>query len=268
MNKNQTLFAIIGICLSIIMAGAIIAYKPGLTPEPMGFKFRYPTGTGTALGQGAYTHISDDIDAKTISLTGSGTVFATANQATIVLGVQTEDSSAKDAIEENAELMTAVINALKELGFTDEDIKTVSYNVYPNYNWEIRQVTGYTVTNMLQIKIMDLDIVGDVIDAAGAAGANRVDGINFDLSEDVKEQLKLDAYVAAIQDAETKVNVITDTLGLEIIGIQSVTENSYAAPRVYTAYAEDAAMGFEARTPIVEGSLSVTVQVHIVYLIA
>jgi uncharacterized protein YggE len=268
MNKNQTLFAIIGICLSIIMAGAIIAYKPGLTPEPTGIEFRYPTGTGTSLGQGAYTYVGEENNEKTISLSGSGTVLATSNQATVILGVQTEDDSAKDAIEENAELMNNVINAIKGLGFTDEDIKTVSYNVYPNYNWELRQVTGYTVTNMMQIKIMDLDIVGEVIDAAGAAGANRVDGINFDLSDDVKEQLKMDAYVAAIQDAEAKVNVITDTLGLEIIGIQSVTESSYAAPRVYTAYAEEAAMGFDARTPIVEGSLSVTVQVHIVYLIA
>ena len=125
----------------------------------------------------------------------------------MVLGVQTEDVSAKEAIEDNSMLMTDVIAAIKGLGFTDDDIKTVTYSVYPNYNWELRQVTGYTVNNMIQVEIMDLDLVGDVIDVAGAAGANRVDGVSFDLSDDLKEQLKLDAYVAAIRDAEAKAEV-------------------------------------------------------------
>jgi uncharacterized protein YggE len=267
MNKNQTVYAVTAICLSIVLAGAIIAYKPGISPKDKLQEFRYPTGIGTSLGMGAYTSAGDTADLKTISLTGSGSAITTSNQATILLGVQTEDQSAKEAIEENADLMSAVLLAIKELGLSDEELKTISYNVYPNYNWEIRQVTGYTVTNMIQVEINDLTIVGDVIDKAGAAGANRVDGITFDISEGLKEQLKFDAYVAAIQDAEAKAKVITDTLGLEIIGVQSVTESSYAPPRPAMEFAE-ADMGFKSSTPIIEGSLSVTVQVHIVYLIA
>jgi uncharacterized protein YggE len=267
MNKNQTIYAVIAICLSIVLAGAIIAYRPGTSPEDKLQEFRYPSGVGVSLGTGAYTYESGDTKAKTISLTGSGSATATSNQARIVLGVQTEDQYAKEAIEENAELMTAVITSVKKLGFTDDDIKTVSYNVHPNYNWEIRQVTGYTVTNMIQVEINDLSLVGDVIDEAGAAGANRVDGITFDISDGLKEQLKLDAFVAAIQDAEGKAKVITDTLGLEIIGVQSVTESSYSPPRTFISY-DEAAPAPMASTPIIEGSLSVTVQVHIVYLIA
>lgn len=268
MRNNQTILAVTAICLSIVLAGAIIAYKPGAptTEDPVP-EFRYPTGTGTALGQGAITGQGTDVDAKTISLTGAGSASATANEATVVLGVQTEDVSAKEAIEDNSQLMTDVLAAIKGLGFTDSDIKTVTYSVYPNYNWELRQVTGYTVNNMVQVEILDLDIVGDVIDVAGAAGANRVDGVTFDLSDDLKEQLKLDAYVAAIRDAEAKADVITETMGLDIIGVQSVTESSYSPPRVFQEFAKDA-MGAPAPTPIIEGSLSVNVQVHIVYLIA
>jgi uncharacterized protein YggE len=268
MKNNQTILAITAICLSIVLAGAIIAYKPGIPTEDPVPEFRFPTGTGTALGQGAITSQGTDVDAKTISLTGAGSASATANEATVVLGVQTEDVSAKEAIEDNSRLMTDVIAAIKELGFTDSDIKTVTYSVYPNYNWELRQVTGYTVNNMVQVEILDLDVVGDVIDVAGAAGANRVDGVSFDLSDDLKERLKLDAYVAAIRDAEAKAEVITETMSLDIIGVQSVTESSYSPPRVFAQFAEDAMGVSPAPTPIIEGSLSVNVQVHIVYLIA
>jgi uncharacterized protein YggE len=120
---------------------------------------------------------------------------------------------------------------------------------------------------MIQVEIQDLDIVGDVIDVAGAAGANRVDGVSFDLSDDLKESLKLDAYVAAIQDAEAKANIITETMDLDIIGVQSVTESSYSPPKVFVEYADES-RSFGASTPIIEGSLSVDVQLHIVYLIA
>jgi len=33
MNKSQQVYAVSAICLSIIMAGALIAYRPGVLPE-------------------------------------------------------------------------------------------------------------------------------------------------------------------------------------------------------------------------------------------
>jgi hypothetical protein len=85
MKNNQTILAITAICLSIILAGAIIAYKPGKAPNDSGPEFRFPTGIGTALGQSAYTYQGEDVNAKTISLTGAGSTSATANEATVVL---------------------------------------------------------------------------------------------------------------------------------------------------------------------------------------
>ena len=263
MNKNQSMFAVLAICAAILLAGVIIAYKPGLPEEQAGPDFRFPAGFGTALGAGAYTY-QGDVDAKTISLTGSGSASATANEAVVILGVQTDDESAAEAIEENAETMTAVIAAIKGLGLTEDEISTTSYNVYPEYNWELRIVTGYRVTNMIRVEIEDLDIVGEVIDVAGEAGANRVDGISFGLSDEVSEPLKLEAYVAALEDAQEKADVIAGTLGLSITGVQSVSESSYIPTVPFRAVAEMDFAG--ASTPVLEGSLTVTVQIHIVYL--
>jgi len=269
MNKTQQVFAVTAICLSIILAGAIIAYKPGMVDSNGVLNnpgLRYPTGVGPSLGVGAYTYQGDEPQSKTISISGAGTSSAKANIAKVNLGVQTKDPSASEAIEDNAAIMTEVIEALKDLGFTDEDIKTVGFSVNPDYNWEIREVTGYTVSNMVEVTIENLEIVGPVIDAAGAAGANQVQGISFELKDSTREELKMQAYIAALEDAEEKSKVIADTLGLTITGVQSVTESSYSPARTYKGIPE-ADFASSSGTPIIEGSLTVTVNVHIVYLI-
>ena len=275
MNKNQQTFAVAAICLSIILAGAIIAYKPGVidqvTPSlPEGFRF--PSGTGVSQGVPTlYSDVSEGTseNLKTISLTGSGSASAQADQATVNLGVQVISELASEAIGENAETMTAVIEAIKALGVSEDDIITTSYSVYPQYDWteDGRVFVGYSVTNLVQVTVKDLDIVGDVIDAAAVAGANQINGISFELSDAKREELKTNAYIAALTDAQDKSDVIAETLGLTISGVQSVTENSYTPARSYD-YAESVAMdGAKSySTPIVSGELSVTVSVHIVFL--
>lgn len=274
-NKEQA-FAVTAICLSIILAGAIIAYRPGVN-EPLiqGLpeSFRFPSGTGVSQGlPSLYSGVSQgtDTDLKTISLTGAGSASAQADQATVNLGVQVTSESAKDAINENAALMSAVLEAIKALGVSEDDIVTTSYSVYPQYDWTEsgRVFRGYTVTNLVQVTVKDLDKVGDVIDAAADAGANQINGISFELSEAKREELKTKAYIAALTDARDKADVIAETLELTITGVQSVTEYSYSPARSFDYMEEAAAMdgSMGVSTPIVSGDLSVTVSVHIVFL--
>jgi uncharacterized protein YggE len=278
MNKNQQAFAVSAVCLSIIMAGAIIAYKPEVVDQTGGLPlgFRYPSGVGVSQGvptlytETSSTLSSEDIE-RTISLTGAGIASATADEATIRMGVEVTKDSAAEAIADNADSMAAVIDALMLAGVSEEDIKTTSYSVYPQYDWteDGRILLGYTVTNMVQVTVKDLDVVGVVIDAAGRSGANRMDGISFGLSDTKTQELKNAAYVLALGDATDKAALIADTLGLTISGVQSVTENSYVPVRATVDYAEsgsDMALSSRAPTTIISGDLSVSVNVHIVFL--
>ncbi len=279
MNKNQQAFAVLSVCLSIIMAGAIVAYKPGVVEQvgaslPVGF--RYPSGVGVSqaiptLYEATPTLISEEASQKTISLTGSGVATATADQATLTLGVEVTRDTAGEAIADNAELMAEVIAALKAQGISEDDIKTTSYNVYAQYDWKEdgRELVGYTVSNMVQVTVKDIDNVGNVIDVAGDAGANSIHGISFGLSDEATAELKTTAYVLAMGDAQDKADLIAETLGLTITGVQSVSESSYTPVRTYVDFAEagmDSAISSRAPTPIVSGDLSVSVSVHIVYL--
>jgi uncharacterized protein YggE len=268
MDKTRQAATVLAVCASILLAGMIIAYKPGMITELV--DFRFPTGVPPALGTTGFTTSAATDTAsnlKTLSVSGTGVIKVKANQATVSLGVYTEGKEASTAIDENAAKMTAVITALKQLGFKDEDMQTTSYSVYPNYNWEIRMVVGYQVTNMIQIKIKDLTKVGPAIDAASSAGANKVDSISFGITEETASAMKLQAYQAAIADAKSKSDVITSGLGIKVAGVQSVTESSYYPVVEYRSYDQSGASSVKETTPVLSGNLSITVTLNIVYLI-
>jgi uncharacterized protein len=264
MERTQQVVSVLAICASILLAGMVIAYQPGVAAE-----FRFPTGIAGGVTTSGYTNVAAESDVpKTMSISGTGTVYVKANQATVILGVFTENDVASVAIDDNAAAMTKVIAALKQLGLTDDDITTTSYGVSPVYNYEVYKIVGYQVTNLVQVKLTDLNMVGSVIDAATGAGANRVDSVSFGLTDAAADEMKLHAYTAAIEDVKAKAGVITKGLGVSITGVQSISE-SYYYP--YTAYRSDisyASAGEKASTPIMEGNLSVSVTLNIVYLIS
>jgi len=149
--------------LTVIVAAAIITYKPLAPQEEEDDTFKFPVGIPPSLGTVAsISQGGEQISA--IYVSGSGSASEKANQATVTLGVMTEDPYASVAVEDNAERMTAVINAIKALNIPEDKIKTVQYSVYPDYDWELRRTTGYRVTNMVEVEIENLEIIGNVID--------------------------------------------------------------------------------------------------------
>jgi hypothetical protein len=267
LNKTQQVVSVTAICLSILLSGLFVAYKPGV-PVDSGLNSSPLSTTGvSASGVKAIAEGTTDT-AKTLSVSGTGTISAKADEATIVLGVFTEEKTAAAAIDGNAQIMDAVIEAVKALGFTNDDMQTTSYSVYPNYSWDAKQVISYQVTNMVQVKVKDLSKVGTVIDAAAAAGANRMDGVSFGLSDAVISAMKIQAYEAAIADVKTRVSVITENLGIAVSSVQSVSESYSSPPVPYRSASYDMAAGVKASTPIISGSLSVSVSINVVYIIA
>jgi len=260
MDMKKQYISLIAICASIIIGASIIAYKP---QKSMAREFRFPVGIPSSLGTVAATWIGEE-QVNTLSLSGAGSASARANEATLTVGVQTDNPYASEAVTENAEKMTTVIGAIKALGISEDDIETISYGVNPVYDSDWKQVIGYRVTNLVRVKISDLSMVGDVIDEASEAGANRIEGVSFGLSDDLAEELKFDAYRLALNDAGAKADVIAEVLDLELTGVLYVSESTYYPYRPSVSY-EAVALKVPAPTPILEGSLSVTVTVQVVY---
>jgi uncharacterized protein YggE len=267
MDKTQQVVSVLAVCASIILAGMIITYKPGIVAEFT--EFRFPVGVSAApTTYSTIAALDTSASPRTMSISGTGVVNVKSDQAKVVLGVYTEGKSAGAAIDENAARMTQVIASLKAMGFTDDNMKTTSYGVSPTYNWELQTVVGYQVTNLIEVTINDLSKVGPAIDAAAAAGSNRVDSISFGISDATAQTIKLQAYQMAIADAKAKSDVITSGLGVTVNGVQSISESYYMPYTAYRSYdMSGAGESAKPTTPVLQGELSVTVTLNIVYLI-
>jgi uncharacterized protein len=86
-----------------------------------------------------------------VVVTGEGIVSVTPDYARIESGVTTRAKTAKDAVDANSKLMTAVTSALRESGIAESDVQTSRFTVQPIYApAEPRaepKLVGYNVSN-------------------------------------------------------------------------------------------------------------------------
>ncbi|MGC8833028.1 MAG: SIMPL domain-containing protein [Armatimonadota bacterium] len=204
---------------------------------------------------------------RTIVVTGYAEVLAQPDTAVLRLGVETQDASAKAAAEANAKASQAVADAVKKLGISAENIQTAWYNVMPIYEepsprgepYKIPKVIAYRVTNTVTVHLRGMVTkVGDVIDAALEAGANRVEGLSFELN--AKDKFVQQAVRRAVQDAKRKAQTIAQALGVRL-GEPILASEGYAYQVIQEALQfRMGAAGFGG-TPISPGTVQITANV-------
>ena len=204
-----------------------------------------------------------------LSVSGSGMVQGAPDQATITLGVITRAETAAEAQQENAVKATAIRNALTALGIEDSDVKTEEYNFRPEYSREgvERIVSGYTASNTMRVRVRNVAIVGDVVDAVLANGANTIHSLDFSIRD--TDALRKRALESAVKDARSKADAIAHALGKSIVGVHHVTENTgMFQPRQSNAMMmKSMDMAMES-TPIDAGTMSLTADVHIEFILS
>lgn len=187
--------------------------------------------------------------------------------AYITVGVVTQARDQADAVKANATRATAVLNALKQAGVADKDIQTQFYGVQPQYDYQAQPavLTGYQVTNSVQVTVRDLTKPGQIIDKVSAAGANQVNGVSFDLSDRSKAQSQ--ALSAAVANAKAKVTTIAQAAGVSVGRLISMTEGTVAPVQPVFRAAMRTAAAAQASTPVEEQQITITADVTAVYAI-
>ncbi len=178
---------------------------------------------------------AEEAPRPTLSLTGTGEIFARPDMALISSGVVTEADTARAALDANNEAMAAVIAAMKEAGIEARDIQTSGFSVQPRMRFpanndgsEAPSIVGYTVTNAVTVRVRDLDKLGDVLDKAVTVGANQMNGIDFIVSDAGK---RLDeARALAVADATRKAEIYAGAAGVKLARIRSISESGGFAP--------------------------------------
>lgn len=207
-------------------------------------------------------------DRDTFTVQGEGKVTAKPDLVRISLGVQTDALTVKQAQKTNTERMNAIVTALKTLGVADKDIQTANYSIYPRIDWKDNRqnIIGYTVTQNLDLKVRDLDKVGDVLSKVGELGANQVGGLNFTVDD--PKALQDEARDKAIDDAKKKADVLASKLGLTVVKVVTFSESGYNPPTPYPMMKAESAMGMGGGVPspsIEAGSLDITQSVSVTF---
>src|SRR5699024_9080109 len=134
---------------------------------------------------------------------------------------ETTGTTAEEAGGANATLMERVITTILGSGVVREDVRTSGYSVYPEYTSPPRddpgqtpQIRGYRAMNMVSVRTTDLDRVGALIDAGLRAGANRLQGVSFELVNSAAAEAE--ALEMAVGKAHTAAETMARALGVQL----------------------------------------------------
>jgi uncharacterized protein YggE len=209
---------------------------------------------------------ADEPDKRTLSLSATGEVRTTPDKVDITAGVTSEGQTARAALDKNTESMTKVVDGLKAAGIAPEDIQTSNFSIAPIYEKKSQGhaafITGYRVTNQVHVTLNDTKKLGEILDTVVSLGANRINSINFGVSE--QEPLKDEARKQAMQKAIANAKLYAEAAGVELGPVQTITEE---ADVVMPRYAEAAAapMGRAMDVPIEAGTTTVQARVRVTW---
>ncbi len=179
-----------------------------------------------------------------IAITGEGKVSAVPDIAKIQLGYSAEKKTVADAQKDNSAKMNAINEKLKkDFGIDQKDIKTVSYNIYPQYDWSNNKQTlrGYQVSQSLEVKIRAMDQVSKILDVSGQIGLNQIGSLFFEVDD--PEKIKQEAREIALEQAKLKAGKLADIAGVKLGKIISFSESGNYPATIVRDYAMKEAYG-------------------------
>jgi len=219
----------------------------------------------------------------TITVQGDGQATLPPDVARISFTVENTSATVAVAQEETTKQANAAIAFVKENGVAEKDVKTLSYNISPQYSYpnpcmsgalcpdyaRTPKITGYQVSETVQITMRDLSAVGEMLGGLGKLGVQNLNGPAFALDDST------DGYNAAradaINKAKAQAKLLASQLGVRLGGVVNFSESSggYPYPMYGYGMGGDVMMASKAETPNVpigentyNASVSITYEIR------
>jgi uncharacterized protein YggE len=210
-------------------------------------------------------------DQPRISVRGTGVVSAKPDMANLQIGVQIQNTSLDTAQTEATTKMNSAMQQLKAAGVDEKDISTSQFNVEPVMEYRDNQpprVTGFRVTNILNVKLRDITKAGKVIDDLVKGGANTVYGLSFGFSDPTA--LMKQAREQAMNDAKAKAGELAALGGVSLGTPILIDDGGANVPPVVMDSVATRNMAQDAGAmpvPINPGQQEIRVEVSVMYAI-
>lgn len=177
----------------------------------------------------------------TITVQGSGQATLPPDVARISFTVQNTAAAVADAQSATTKQANAAIDFVKKQGIAEKDVKTLSYNISPQYSYPnpctgkvcpvyigSPKITGYQVSETIQVTMRDLSAVGAMLGGLGNLGVQNVQGPAFALDDSTAGNAA--ARADAIAKARTQAMLLSEQLGVRLGKIVNFSESSGGYP--------------------------------------
>jgi uncharacterized protein len=177
-----------------------------------------------------------DQNINAISVSGKGEAVVIPDIATFSFTVTESALKVTDAQTQATNKTNATLKAIRDGGVADKDIKTTSYSINPHYEYQNgicangncrpgkSVLTGYEVSQTIEIKVRDLTKAGTLFESIGSLGVQNVNGLSFSIDD--PDSVKARARADAIIDAQNKAKELTKQLGVRLVRIISFSDSN------------------------------------------
>ncbi|KKW16299.1 MAG: 26 kDa periplasmic immunogenic protein [Parcubacteria group bacterium GW2011_GWA1_50_14] len=172
---------------------------------------------------------------RTITVSAEGKTFIVPDIARTSFSVVSEGVSPTTITTENNKKISAAIDFVKGKGIDSKDVQTSGYNLSPRYEYDKNKrttfISGYTLTQTVDIKIRDFSKIAEIIGGLPSLGINQIGGLTFTVDD--PEKFLTEARKEAFEKARAKASAIVSLSGARLGRVITVGESSGGFQPIY-----------------------------------
>ncbi|MFB6222944.1 MAG: SIMPL domain-containing protein [Haloarcula sp.] len=216
-------------------------------------------GVGFALADTGTTAASTN---STVSVNADATVERAPDRATVTVAAVGRGDTAEAARNNLSGDADAITSALEDEG---ANVTSSRFQIRPEYEErrDGREQVGYVAIHTVEAETNDVEAAGTLIDTAVDAGADRVGGVRYSLSEDTRQNAREEALTTAMDNARTDAEVVASAEGRAVGDALTVKTSDRGRPVVYAEASVTADSG--GRTNVEPGLVTVDADVSVTY---
>lgn len=155
-----------------------------------------------------------------VQIAATGRSDTRPDEARFTAGVQTIQPTAAAASARNAEVINRVVEALRRLGVTAEDVQSRQVSLSRiEYG---RDRGRFQANNMVEVRVRNVDRVGQAIAVTTDAGANVVSGPDLRISD--PDAANRSAYANAFRAARARAEAYAEAAGLRVARVLAIRD--------------------------------------------
>lgn len=206
------------------------------------------------------------VSVPSIVTTGEAIVRRAPDQAFVIAAVETRARTPRDAQQQNATTMTAMLQRVAAAGVPKDAIRTLGYTIQQDVDFVNgrRVPRDFAARNAVEIRVDAIERTGEVIDAAVQGGATTVEHVRYDVKD--RSALEREALRLAVMDARARADAAAAGAGQTVVRVLRIDDTrapDYPRPMMAArvALADAPATPIEPATIEIRSSVTLTVAI-------